>query len=59
VWHLAVTSDVPEHRTQAFQTVQMVHGVWPPFLIGGVTSRILKGTRAYFEAFLQNLQFGE
>lgn len=37
IWWLAVPSTVPAVRWQVFQTFQIVHGLWPPFM---VTSRL-------------------
>ena len=55
IWHLVVQSDDPKLRWQVLQTLQMVHGVWPPFLIGSVTGRLKGATAAYFDTLLQNL----
>ncbi|MBN1417600.1 MAG: hypothetical protein JXP34_02425 [Planctomycetes bacterium] len=57
IWTLVLPSEDPGVRAQVIQTLQMVHGVWPPFLIGFVASRVRKMTAAYFETLLANLPY--
>ena len=42
LWQVAAHSPDPDVRTQAVQVVQMVHVLWPPFLIAFLT-RTLRG----------------
>jgi hypothetical protein len=39
LWHFAAPSPAPAARWQAVQVVQMVHVLWPPFLIYGLWSK--------------------
>ena len=45
----------PQVRWQVIQTVQMIHGVWPPFLIGALCSRLSDGAVGQFRGMLVNL----
>ena len=56
VWHLAVTSDDPKTRWQTLQVVQMIHGVWPPFLMGYLVSKLARLTRGFFQTLVANLE---
>ena len=56
LWFLVVNNEDPQIRMQTIQTVQMVHGVWPPFLVGGLCSRLSRMARTSFETLLGNLQ---
>ncbi len=57
LWYLVVHHEDPNVRWQTLQTLQMVHGVWPPFLMGSLVSRARTTTTAYFDALLENLKF--
>lgn len=52
VWFLVLPSEEPAVRVQVLQTLQMVHGVWPPFLFGGLATKIRDGSMAYFDALI-------
>lgn len=36
MWHVVIPSKTPNVRAQAVQIVQMVHVLWPPFLVYGL-----------------------
>ena len=56
LWLWVVNSEDPGVRGQAVQTVQMVHGVWPPFLMGYLTGRIRKTPALVMDALLANVK---
>ncbi|MHC5058389.1 MAG: hypothetical protein ACYTKD_27345 [Planctomycetota bacterium] len=56
VWFLAVHHANKGMRMQTLQTFQMIHGVWPPFLVGFMGGRLRRMTAKFFETFLSNLQ---
>ena len=56
VWLFFVHSENEGTRWQVLQTFQMVHGVWPPFLVGFMGGRLRRMTATFFETFLSNLQ---
>lgn len=55
IWFLVVHSEDPQVRWQVIQTVQMLHGVWPPFLIGALSSRLTTTAIGRFRGMLENL----
>jgi len=57
IWMFVLPHENPAVRMQVIQTFQMVHGVWPPFLIGSIASRVRKMTVAHFETLLANLRY--
>ncbi len=56
IWHFVVHSENDNMRRQVWQTFQMAHGVWPPFLVGFLSSRLRKMTSSFFETLLANLE---
>ena len=56
IWLLVLHHEEENVRWQVIQTVQMVHGVWPPFLVGFLGGRLRRMTARFFETFLSNLQ---
>jgi hypothetical protein len=44
LWNFVASSDSPSVRTQAVQVVQIVHVLWPPFLIYGLWRGIRRAT---------------
>lgn len=56
VWVYFVNSEDAAMRHQFLQIIQMVHGVWPPFLVGFLSSRLRKMTSNFFETLLANLE---
>lgn len=55
IWYLCLHSDDEMIRGQTLQILQMVHGVWPPYLIGFVWSRMQRGVARNFETVFSNL----
>jgi hypothetical protein len=54
IWLFVIPSSVPAVRTQVFQTFQMVHGVWPPFLLGFLAGKLRRVTQASLDTLLEN-----
>lgn len=51
------TAPEPAVRGQAFQTVQVVHLIWPPYLCVGLYRRCRHEILARFDAFAHNLPY--
>ncbi len=47
----------PEVRGQAFQMVQVVHFLWPPYLFGSLSRQPARFIRARVEALVHNLPY--
>lgn len=56
LWFLVVKSSDPVVQGQVWQTLQMLHGVWPPFLVGFLAGRIRRMTEQYLQTLLDNLR---
>jgi len=56
IWLLAIPSDDPAVRNQTFQVFQMVHGVWPPFLLGHVWRRERERVERWLATTIRNLR---
>jgi len=56
LWFLVVHHENERARWQVFQAFQMVHGVWPPFLVGFLAGSLRRRTASFFETFISNLQ---
>jgi hypothetical protein len=56
MWIWVVNSEDPGVRVQAIQTAQMVHGVWPPFLMGFLTGRVRKTAAVAMGSLLANVK---
>jgi hypothetical protein len=54
---LVIPSPDPALRTQAVQMVQVVHFLWPPFLMGYLYRRGIRSVRATFDALAHNLPY--
>jgi hypothetical protein len=54
IWTFVVQSDKEAVRWQVFQTLQMVHGVWPPFLIGALSGKFRKAAAGFFDTLVAN-----
>ena len=57
IYFLVIKSPNPIIRFQAFQTLQMIHGVWPPFLLGNLNSRMKKYIQNTVENYLTNVRY--
>ncbi len=55
IWKYAVHGTSAAARAQTFQTIQMIHGVWPPFLVGFLSGHLAKRTAGFFDTLLANL----
>lgn len=51
LWFLVVNNPDPTIKMQTFQIFQMVHGAWPPFLMGSIVSFRIK----YYQNFINYL----
>lgn len=56
LWFKVVQSDDEAVRWQVLQTLQMVHGVWPPFLVGFLSGRLRTVTARFFDTLVSNLE---
>jgi hypothetical protein len=56
IWIVVVNSPQPETRWQVIQMLQMVHGVWPPFLIGFLVRRIRTASAGQIEALIADAE---
>jgi len=54
---LAIPSDDPESRTLAWQTIQIVHFLWPPFLFAGLRRLTVKNARRAIGNVVRNTAF--
>jgi hypothetical protein len=54
---LVVPSPIPEIRWQSVQMVQVLHFIWPPFLLGGMYRLRRRTVRARFEVLVHNLPY--
>ena len=57
IWMFVVRSENDAVRWQVFQTFQMVHGVWPPFLVGAIAGLPRRAATAFFDALLANVSY--
>jgi hypothetical protein len=56
VWGLLfIREAAPADRWQVFQTLQMVHGVWPPFLVGALGGRARRAAAGFLDTLLANV----
>jgi len=55
IWHFVVNSENDNIRRQVWQTFQMMHGVWPPFLVGFLSGYLAKRSAGFFDTLLANL----
>jgi hypothetical protein len=56
VWFLAVHHANAGTRWQTLQVIHMAHGIWPPFLVGFLASKLRRTTAQFFEVLLSNLR---
>ncbi|MHC4199493.1 MAG: hypothetical protein ACYSU0_05835 [Planctomycetota bacterium] len=55
IWLFVVNSENANVRRQVWQTFQMLHGVWPPFLVGFLSGFTRKRTAGVVDTLLANL----
>lgn len=53
----AVNSPRPAIRGQVFQMIQVIHFLWPPWLLAGLHRAMRRNARMAVEAFVSNLPF--
>jgi len=56
VWHFVVQSDEPSVRWQVFQTLQIVHVLWPPFMIMGFYTRGRRQSKVFVENLIGSVE---
>ena len=56
LWIFIVHHSKENVRWQTLQAFQMIHGVWPPFLVGFLGGKLRGMTARFFETFLSNLR---
>lgn len=57
IYTYVVSSPEPAVRWQTVQMVQVVHFLWPPFLMGSLYRRGMKTVAVHFEALANNLPY--
>ena len=55
VWFFVIQSDQPSIRWQVFQTLQIVHVLWPPFLIMWAYSRGQRQSKIFVENLISSI----
>jgi hypothetical protein len=59
VWVWVLPSPHPAVRWQVLQTLQIAHGLWPPFLFLGLYSTGRRQSKTYFSNLLSTLELAE
>jgi hypothetical protein len=59
VWYTVIPNANPAIRWQVLQTLQIVHGLWPPFLILGLYYTGRRQAKTYFSNMLSTLELAE
>jgi hypothetical protein len=59
IWFAVIPSAAPAVRWQVLQTLQIVHGLWPPFLVMGVYNTGRRHSEMYFSNLLSTLDVAE
>ena len=54
---VVIPSPQPAVRAQAFQMIQVIHFIWPPFLFAHLSRQPVKLIRNQFEALVHNLPY--
>ncbi len=57
IWMFVVGSAKEAVRWQVFQALQMVHGVWPPFLVGAIAGLRRRAAARFFDNLLANASY--
>ena len=52
---VALSHYTRRHPT-VLQTFQMVHGVWPPFLVGGIAGALRRAAAQFFDSLVANVE---
>jgi hypothetical protein len=59
IWFVVVPSQAPGVRWQVFQTLQIAHALWPPFLVLGLYNTGRRHAKTYFSNLLSTLELAE
>jgi hypothetical protein len=59
IWFAVIPSASPAVRWQVLQTLQIAHGLWPPFLVIGVYNSGRRQSKMYFSNLLSTLEVAE
>lgn len=59
IWFLVVQADNPAVRWQVFQTLQIVHALWPPFLMIGIYSMGRRHSKTFVSNLLTTLELAD
>jgi hypothetical protein len=59
VWYFVLPSPAPAVRWQVLQTLQIAHGLWPPFLFMGLYNMGRRQAKTYFSNLLSTLELAE
>jgi hypothetical protein len=59
IWYFVLPSPNPAVQWQVFQTLQIAHALWPPFLILGLYRAGRRQSKTYFSNLLSTLELAE
>lgn len=59
IWYQVLPSDDRHLQWQVFQSLQIVHAIWPPFLLIGLYSMGRRQSKTYFSNLLSDLELAE
>jgi hypothetical protein len=59
IWYKVLPSDDRHLRWQVFQTLQIAHAIWPPFLLVAMYAMGRRQSKTYFSNLLSNLELAE
>jgi hypothetical protein len=59
IWHFVLPSQNQAVQWQVFQTLQIAHVLWPPFLFLGLYSAGRRQSKTYFSNLLSTLELAE
>jgi hypothetical protein len=57
VWYFVVSNQNPAVRWQVFQTFQIIHSLWPPFLVMYLYNVGRRQSKSYMENLIGSLEF--
>ena len=52
IWYLVIPAENATVRGQVFQTLQVVHAIWVPFLFVGIAASANRATKGFIERVL-------
>jgi hypothetical protein len=59
IWYFVLPSQNPAVQWQVFQTLQIAHALWPPYLFLGLYSSGRRQSKTYFSNLLSTLELAE